>query len=105
MFQPGYRVSSAETLESATVWVETINPDLIVIDPSVAPASDFGSWWIDHDLGARHTLVYEGAPADINLGEAIVHAPAGLSAFMRAVRECVDPPEPERAADHNGSAS
>jgi len=36
MFNPGYRVSTARDLETASDWLEMLTPDLVVLEASIA---------------------------------------------------------------------
>lgn len=90
MFQPGFKVSSASGLEAASQWLEAVEPDLVVIDSSVAPADDLADWWTAHKIDARATVIFGEPPISVGPHSAIVDGSAGLSTLMETVQSTMD---------------
>ncbi|MCL1594645.1 MAG: hypothetical protein M3132_09865 [Actinomycetia bacterium] len=87
MFRPGFRVSTARDLQSAGDWLDTLSPDLVILDGSIAPADMLGDWADQHRLDATRTVILGPAsPAVKALGAQSVPSPMILPEFMETVR-------------------
>ncbi len=87
MFRPGFRVSTARDLEAAGDWLDTLSPDLVILDGSIAPPDMLGDWADQHRLDASRTVILGPAsPAVRTLGAQTVPSPMILPEFMETVR-------------------
>ena len=87
MFRPGYRVSTASDLDSASDWLEALTPDLVVLESSITDPDTLCRWAIEHGLERRRTVMYgRVAPEVDELGSATVPEPVKLPEFLATVR-------------------
>lgn len=100
LFRPGFQVSSARDLDTATAWVAAVDPDLIVIDPGVATVEELASWWVTHDIGKRRVVLHGAPPDEFPESAAIVCYSTDLPTFMQAVRESGNAVSISRSTSH-----
>lgn len=87
MFRPGYRVSSTADLRTASEWLATLKPDLVILDADLAPADELVRWHTSQGLDPQTTIILGESP-DVISGRASLVLPQSvtLPVFMTAVR-------------------
>jgi DNA-binding response OmpR family regulator len=91
MFNPGYRVSTARDLETASDWLEMLTPDLVVLEASIADPDVLCGWAKQHSLDTDRTILFGSAsPLVSDLGSVTATDPVKLPDFMATVRTIAD---------------
>lgn len=92
MFRPGYRVNTARDLEVASDWLETLTPDLVVLEASIANPDVVRGWAERHSLDTDRTIVFGSAALQVDellsgVGSVTLPEPVKLSEFLATVRK------------------
>jgi len=92
IFRPGFRVRTAGDLETASDWLNTLTPDLVILEASIAGPGTLKRWALKHNLDPQRTMIFGVGSSKVEkLGSASVREPVKLPAFMSTVRGIVAP--------------
>jgi DNA-binding response OmpR family regulator len=88
MFSPGYHVTTASDLATATDWMVVLEPDLVVLGSDVDELSAITEWLAANEVDIDTTVVVGSSGDAEQLGAlACVHSPLQLSELMSTVNQ------------------
>jgi len=91
MFRPGYRVSTASDLATASDWLNAMTPDLIVIEGSITGPDELDAWASVQAIDPARVIAL--GPTDAQIGaqaSAIVAQPVSVPNLLSAVHATID---------------
>jgi len=96
MFSPGFHVTSARDLDTATEWMAVLEPDLVVLGSDVDELTMIVDWLAEHDVDLGEILVIGSDRVASELGaqasiEDPLRLPDLISTVSRIVEESVGP--------------
>jgi DNA-binding response OmpR family regulator len=86
-FSPGFHVTSASDLDTATEWMVVLEPELVVLGSDIAELEAITAWMAENDVDQSITLVVGSTSDADELGAAAsVDNPLALGELMNTVR-------------------
>lgn len=93
MFTPGYHVTTASDLATATDWMVVLEPDLVVLGSDVDELAAIADWMAANEVDVDITLVVGSSGTAEELGAmASVDDPLQLSELMSTVHQIAEDP-------------
>lgn len=87
LFQPGYQVVNAPTLERAEVWIDARGvPDLLVVDLASSPEEAVQDWTRSHGVPADRVVAWPDPDAAPSERFAVLPVDGSLSGVLAVIR-------------------